>query len=288
MMLPDSFSNLPDWSLDPANYPSVYLIDKYWTDDANYSALTGSEVTAPLSGLTPLATDPTEVVYNHGEQTQCVIQYMARNLPNTNIKHVSVVRQFDSQLALRRLYMDLPQALHTIQIQPGDLVVINVGFNNASDSFASDPYVCLLLNNMMKLGAIIVLTAGNTTDSLESSSTTYAIVVGAIDANGNVQSRYGKYVTCYGVTPYNLPGLSGYTVSFDRSSAATAYTAGMVLMMLNYAKSTGRTPTSKQIVDILKNNGTEFKLLADPDSGLGIGILPDWGKLQTAIDNLPR
>jgi hypothetical protein len=161
----------------------------------------------------------------------------------------------------------------------GDLVVVNLG-PASGDSFARDEVVSELLNQITdRLGGIVVLSAGNTLAPLEQTLTTNSVIVGGVQNNYAPSSRYGSLVTCYQVVPFDLPDLLPQE-TFDRSSAATAYTAGMVLMMLNYAKSKGLTLTGQQVVGLLKANSDTIQVLSTQ------GKIPHWGKLRPAIDAL--
>ena len=279
----------PDWTLDTKNYPNVFLVDQNWTNAQDYSFLPGTKFKALSPDLVPLD-DSTDYCV-HGEQTRWVVQHIAREVPNNQITLVSVERELPPTLKGILPPKNLSTALTGVKnrIRPGDLVVINVGPNHAGNSFVCDSLIGSDLSGITdNLQGIVVISAGNDKETrLSASLTPNAVVVGAVDTDGTSKSRYGPNVTCYGVTPYDL---ADYPVSvpFENSSAATAYTAGMVLMMLNYATSTGRILTGKQVIDTLKASSQSFNVLSASNEVLDTGgLLPQWDNLRTAIDALP-
>ncbi len=289
--LPCPFPVPPDWPLDPVNYQAVFIVDKTWalTPARHFKVESRSVITPELAGTDPLHTQAEDD--NHGEKTGQVILAMARGFPDQQVTLVSANRVNELGNNTTQFKTNLPEALLAVQIQlkAGDLVVINIGTagDGGQESFARDTLVAQVLRDITdKLGGIVVISAGNTVQLLRPTLVPTGVIVGGVLADRTPQSRFGPSVTCYGVVPYNLPGLlpEQIPVSFDRSSAATAYTAGMVLMMLNYAQSKGLTLTGGQVVDLLKNNGQKTQ---DGQSVLGaLGSLPDWDALRPAIDLL--
>ncbi len=276
----------PDWLLDSENYPSVFFIDVNWTKPQDYHFLPGTKFTETTASPEPTPLDKQGV---HGEQTRWVVKHVAKGLKNNQITLVSAERKSNSPTGVKLQSKDLPAALTgvMISIEVGDLVVINAG--PGGNSFVCDELIGPLLGKIVvNFGGIIVIAAGNDKDTLLSTSLApQAVVVGAVDTNGKSQSRYGPDVTCYGVTPYNLPNYDK-PVEFQNSSAATAYTAGMVLMMLNYAKSKGRILTSREVGNILQRCSESFDILDSNGKALenGFGLLPNWKKLRPAINEL--
>lgn len=284
-LLPDPILAIPDWSLKSDDYPAVFLVDNSWSETdtftiERYSRINTVSLSEPGSFAQGYDTD------HHGEKTRHVIQSIAGGLLADRITLVSVER---ANVTEGQPVSNLFEALMSVQVylNPGDLVVINVGSDGGLDSFADDLLIARQLRQITDLErSIIVIAAGNTVDKLAPTLAPDVVVVGGVDENGVAQSRYGQYVTCYGVVPYDLPGYPGAT--FGRSSAATAYTAGMVLMMLNYARSNGLTLTSKQVANLLKANGTHFQVVSTDGTSPAEGDVPDWNKLRPAIDVLVK
>lgn len=293
--LPEPFSLTapPDWSLDAANYPTVFLVDVSWakTPGSAFTVAARSLTTAALTG---------NQLGNHGEQTRLVVMTVARGLRENQVTLVSAKRC--NELGNHIQEPDnLPESLISLQtvLKPGDVVVINIAFNlNARDSFASDSLIAKLLQEITDpvptgLGGIVVIAAADASSQLLPPpilppgllplSLANVVIVGGVSEDGESRSRYGGATTCYGVVPYMLPGTS---VPFHSSSAATAYTAGMVLMMLNYAKEKGHILTGEQVVGLLKNTGDSFPILATSGQPLDTGISPNWTKLKLALDGL--
>ena len=182
--LPDPFKTLPDWSLNSAHYPAVFLIDKSWADTNDYAIQAGSETTDSLTESYPLAAPLVGQPTPHGETTQYIIQYMAPGLPNEKITLISVERKRDDSMRYKLSPRNLPEALVSIraQLNPGDLVVINVGFNGAGDSFARDPLVASYLNEITDIfHSIVVMAAGNDEALLSHTLAPNAVVVGGVD-----------------------------------------------------------------------------------------------------------
>lgn len=283
-LLPDPFP-IPDWQLDTAHYPSLFLVDKNWAKELPFTYGVRSFCDDPLLGSTPLDThDPRD---HHGEKMLQVIRSLARGLSSDQVILTSLERK-NVLGNTKQHFRNLPEALMCVQIQlqAGDLVIINIGADSGGDSFARDSLIAILLESITNSQhGIVVISAGNLPQPLLPTLTSNVVVVGGVSSDGQPQSRFGDFITCYGVVPYNLPDLPpSYTISvpFDLSSAATAYIGGMVLMMLNYARSKGVILTSKQVVGLLKANGNSFQVLLD--SGITLGNLPDWSKLRPAID----
>lgn len=277
-----------NWNLTADNYPTVFVIDKDWAQDPEIIHESRSKITAPLEGVTPL--DTTEPTEHHGEKTLHVIRHLAKDLPVKKITVVSMDRLNEAGNFIQ-FPSNLPEALMSIQplMKKGDLVVINLGSDDGHDSFAADQLISELLEYITgRLGGIAVISAGNLTKSLDSTLTFDAIVVGAVNTNGVASSRFGSSVTCYGVVPYPLPDLKGYPnpVIFNHSSAATAYIAGLVLMMLNYARAQGMQLISKQVVALLKANSSVFDILSNTGKIVAIGNLADLPKIRRGIDVL--
>lgn len=279
-MLPNPFPT-PDWSLDPANYPSVFLVDNHWASTSAFKVGSFSLTTQALQAgqlfNTPSETD------NHGEKTRHVVQTIAVGLTDEKLKLISVERENLLENHVQ-LTSNLPEALLSVQLSAtqGDLVIINVGSDGGRESFARDPLVAILLNSLTDaLGVIVIISAGNAPRPLQKVLSPNVIVVGGVSADGKIQSQFSSEVSCYGVVPYQLPGTN---VPFGHSSAATAYVGGLVAMLLNYAKSKGFTLMSKHVVGILKGSGNQFDVLSD--QGLEPGVLPVWPAVQIAIDKL--
>lgn len=277
----------PDWHLDPAHFPAVFMVDTSWAVTIHNSPAIEprSRTTAPLLGSTALNTaNPQD---NHGEKTLYIINALTRTLPQENITLFSSGRINEFGDNKQQRMNNLPEALISAQalMSPGDLIVINLGADGGSTSFAVDELVGSLLADITdRIGGVVVISAGNNSQKpLDPTLTPNVVVVGGVSVDGTPDSRFGPFITCYGVVPFNLPAYP-VAVSFGHSSAATAYTAGMVLMMLAYATSKGRTLTGAEVVRVLRTNGLKTEA---GQSVLGdLGALPNWDKLQTAINAL--
>lgn len=279
--LPSSFPT-PDWGLRRENYPHLFLIDMAWC--------TGLGPTIELDSLEgPLPYSSTcfndelsdEGDY-HGEKTLYVVKTIARQLSDDHITLVSIKRK-NSQSSQRA--QNLPEAIIYTQamLKKGDVVVINLAPENAQDSFSTDPLIKQLLTNIInKLDGIVIVAAGNSVTKTNASIAPGLVVAGGISVEGLPQSRYGTAVTCYGVVPYNFPDYpvsTGITLaSFGRSSAATAYMAGVAMVLQNYARSKNISLTPFDVVKLLSSEATQRAY-----NGATMCV-PDWGKLRAAIN----
>ncbi len=102
------------------------------------------------------------------------------------------------------------------------------------------------------------------------------IIVGGVDSQKTkFESNYGSVVTCFAPPPADFP-------SFDESSGATAYVAGLVIRAQQYVHSQGRLFLKPaEIKRLLATCGPIVSI-----QPVGPVCLPDWPSLKIAINQL--
>ncbi|GAA6618934.1 S8 family serine peptidase [Scytonema sp. NUACC26] len=131
--------------------------------------------------------------------------------------------------------------------------VINLSLGGSSGDFLLE----LALDYASSRGAIVVMAAGNESDSQPAYPARYAekhgIAVGAVDKDNNLAEFSNKagsnpitYVTAPGVNVYSTIPNNGYTV-YSGTSMATPHVAGVVALML----SANKNLTDAQVCQIL-------------------------------------
>lgn len=144
--------------------------------------------------------------------------------------------------------------------------VINLSLGGSSGNFLLE----LALEYASSQGAIVVMAAGNESDSQPGYPARYAekygIAVGAVDKDNNIADFSNKagsnpltYVTAPGVNIYStIPG-NGYT-SYNGTSMATPHVAGVVALMLSANKNLTDAQV-RQIVSETSGNSTQAATL---------------------------
>ncbi len=144
--------------------------------------------------------------------------------------------------------------------------VINLSLGGSSGNFLLE----LALDYASSQGAIVVMAAGNESDSQPGYPARYAekygIAVGAVDKDNNIADFSNKagsnpltYVTAPGVNVYStIPG-NGYS-SYSGTSMATPHVAGVVALMLSANKNLSDAQI-RQIVSETSGNSTQAATL---------------------------
>ncbi|GEM_PF-5485524 len=264
-----SFNPLPD------HFPLLYLIDTRWPDQAEADGFVLEEYSL---------TDDRLNTDLHGAKTLAVLKDIVPQLPPTLVTLVST----DRKIELKQFQSpgNIAEAIEAIRFYAptrGSVVMINVSVSG--QSVLADEHIAKQLTRLGRDGCVVIVSAGNTINLLNTSSVGIIVAAGyTLSEEGTADtfpnSAFGPNITCY------LPGKIQTSVGeFLRSSAAAAQLTGVVLVMQNYARSKGRFLRAGELKKMFRTTG-KLLHIKTPEGPTLPGRSPNWISLSTAIDRV--